>query len=231
MTSGTLNCGLAESAVVILSLILATPRANLVRYLLEVLDIEGTEVCSSVLKSTFGFASSVIRWKGFPSQWLTVALMSFSAIVKLLDAAAELMQRAEFIPPVQDAEGFDEELWRKCFELLCDVCGSEELALEDQSQQRRRAGWIIAGDLRDQGANLLLTLWNAVGWPVTQDTAAGLRYGGVSNAPSTPDTMCESTLTADSIRRDSPTLRTRCSACACRATTSCARQRLRFSSR
>jgi dedicator of cytokinesis protein 3 len=186
-----LNCGLAETAVVILSLILATPRVNLVRYLLEVLDIEGTEVCSNVLKSTFGFASSAIRWKAFPSQWLTVALMSFSAVVKLLDAAAELMQRDDFIPPVENAEGFDEELWRKCLELLCDVCGSEELALEDQSQQRRRAGWIIAGDLRDQGANLLLTLWNAVGWPVTQDsTAAGLRYGGVSDAPGLSDAVC-----------------------------------------
>lgn len=183
--SATFNCGLAESAVVIFTLILSAPRANLSRFLAEILEIEGSEACSTILKSLFDFCKSVIRFDAFPRQWLTLSLMCFSAIIRSMDPAAELLEKEVFIPPVRDADSFDVHLWMKCFELLCDLCGSEELALEDQTQQRRRAEWIVAGDLRDDGAALLLRLWNAIGWPVTEGKQNGhmsdLRYGGVSS--------------------------------------------------
>jgi dedicator of cytokinesis protein 3 len=212
--SGTLNCGLAESAVVILSLILATPRANLLRYLLEVLDIEGAESCAAVLKATYDFSASVISWKAFPSQWLTLSLMAFSSVIKFVDAAAEVMDREVFIPPVKNTEAFDEQLWMKCFNLLCDLCGSQELALEDQTHQRRRAGWIIAGDLRDDGAGLLLRLWNAMGWPVAdvnqKSAVRNLRYGGVSTRQPLKFLQwrlahADSALVSDAIRQSSGT--------------------------
>jgi dedicator of cytokinesis protein 3 len=181
---GTFNCGLAECAVVVLSLILATPRRNVDRYLVEMLDIEGKERTSTTIQSILSFSSSVIHFQAFPKQWLSLSLMSFSSITKFLYPIIDLLQREEFIPPVEEAEGFDSGLFMSCLELLCDLCGSDELALEDHTQQKRRAGWIIAGDLRDEGSGLLLSLWGALGW--SEEGAGGspgLRHGGVSSQP------------------------------------------------
>ncbi|KAK8853154.1 hypothetical protein IAR55_003855 [Kwoniella newhampshirensis] len=175
----TFNCGLAETAVVILTLIMASPQPNISRCLNEILEIDGSATCIATLKSTFDFCSSVIAFQAFPSQWLTLSLMAFSAIIKLMECVADLLEKEAFVPPIKQTEAFDVELWTKCFELLCDLCGSEELALEEQTQQRRRAEWIIAGDLRDAGADLLMRLWNAIGWPLDAgQREGGLRYGG-----------------------------------------------------
>ncbi|WVQ67084.1 uncharacterized protein L199_005278 [Kwoniella botswanensis] len=178
----TFNCGLAETAVVILTLILSSPRPNITRWLNEVLDIEGVSSLSDTLKSTFAFCSSVIGSSAFPKQWLTLSLMSLSSISKFLTTLTPLLESEHFIPSIENADSFDITLWTKLFELLCEFCGSEELALEDMTQQRRRAEWIIAGDLRDEGAALLGRLWNAIGWPVDgpQGKVDGmeLRYGG-----------------------------------------------------
>ncbi|KAK4687917.1 hypothetical protein P7C73_g2195, partial [Tremellales sp. Uapishka_1] len=172
------RCGSAEAAVVILTLILACPRHNLDRWFEESIEVDGVSGTSDILKSIFAFFKSVVRFEPFPRQWLTLSLMSFSVIIKTMTAVAQVMYREAFIPPIKDSTSFDAALWRSCFELLCDVCGSNELALEEQSEQRRRAEWIIAGDLRDEGAGLLLGLWNAIGWPLDGAHSDGLRYGG-----------------------------------------------------
>ncbi|WVR07765.1 hypothetical protein IAU60_004808 [Kwoniella sp. DSM 27419] len=177
----TFNCGLAENAVVILTLISASPRDNVRRWLVEVLDIEGISSLSATLRSTFDFCRSIVRFEAFPRQWLTLSLMCFSSIIKLIDIIADIMVKPAFIPPAQDADSFNVALWSKLFQVLCEICGSKELALEDQTHQRRRAEWIIAGDLRDQAAELLMRLWSAIGWPVdgARMTQGGeLRYGG-----------------------------------------------------
>ncbi|WVQ84302.1 hypothetical protein IAT38_006454 [Cryptococcus sp. DSM 104549] len=181
------NCGLAESAVVIITLVLASPRQNILRWLAEVLEIEGVDACGELLLQCFDFAKSVIRFEAFPSQWLTLRLMCFSGILKLLDCIAQIMEKDVFVPPPPtsawagqggEAPEFNVVLWRTCFELLCDFCGSDELALEERTQQSRRAEWIVAGDLRDEGAGLLMRLWNAIGWPLDVPGGDGLRYGG-----------------------------------------------------
>ena len=164
--------------MVVLTLFIAVPHANLSRFLNETLDIEGTQGCAVFLKTLFDFCKSVILFDAFPRQWLTLSLMSFSAIIRLMDPVANLLEQDAFLPPVKEPERFDVQLWTKCFKLLCDLCASDELALEDQMQQRRRAEWIIAGDLRDDGSALLLRLWDAIGWHEAGSNA--LRYGGVS---------------------------------------------------
>ncbi|WWC91624.1 uncharacterized protein L201_006570 [Kwoniella dendrophila CBS 6074] len=180
--SETFNCGQAETAVVILTLILSSPRPNITRWLNEVLDIEGVSSLSETLKSTFEFCTSIIQFSAFPKQWLTLSLMSFSSILKFLTTLAPILETEYFVPSVENADNFEVQLWTKCFELLCDFCGSEELALEDMTQQRRRAEWVIAGDMRDEAAALLMRLWNSIGWPVddpqNQTNGSELRYGG-----------------------------------------------------
>lgn len=185
-TSGIFNGSLAECTVVVCTLILASPKRNLSSWFKELLDIEGADATSTILQTIFDFAQSIVQYESFPRQWLTLGLMCLQAIVKVLDPIAKIMEREAFIPPVQRADEFDLRLWTKAFELLCELCASEELALEDQAPQRRRAEWIIAGDLRDQGADLLLRMWNAIGWPAEsgrrQGKAESLRYGGVGFA-------------------------------------------------
>nr|XP_018260970.1 uncharacterized protein I303_06687 [Kwoniella dejecticola CBS 10117]OBR83128.1 hypothetical protein I303_06687 [Kwoniella dejecticola CBS 10117] len=179
-SSETFNSGLAETAVVILTLVLASPRPNITRWLNEVLDIEGVSSLSDTLKMTFKFCRSVIAFEAFPKTWLTLSLMSFSSILKFLTTLTPILESENFIPKMDDANLFDSALWTGLFELLCEFLGSEELVLEDMSQQRRRAEWIIVGDLRDEGSILLTRLWNAIGWPVDGVQADGteLRYGG-----------------------------------------------------
>lgn len=178
------NCGLAETAVVILSLVFATPQQNLSRWLSEMLDIQGTWACSQTLTTIFRFAKSVLRAEAFPKEWLTLSLMAHGAIVRFMSAAVEVMEKEEFIPLVKDSSEFDVLIWTECLELLCDVCLSEALTLEEHTHQRRRAGWIIAGDLREEAIALLVRLWNAIGWPIdeTDTTGQSPRYGGVSSA-------------------------------------------------
>lgn len=45
--------------------------------------------------------------------------------------------------------------------------------------QKRRAVWRLAGDIRGEGAGILLRLWEALGWPesVSADAGAVTRYG------------------------------------------------------
>ena len=45
--------------------------------------------------------------------------------------------------------------------------------------QKRRAVWRLAGDIRGEGAAILLRLWLALGWPDHASThpGAGLPYG------------------------------------------------------
>lgn len=178
----TFNCGLAETAVVILSLIFASPPQNLRRWLAEMLEIEGQEACSSTLTSIFRFAKSVTSFEAFPKQWLTLSLMAHGAIVRFLLAASEILEKEAFIPLVKDSTDFDVQLWTECLDLLCDICLSDALLLEEHTHQRRRAGWIIAGDLRETSVALLVRLWDAIGWPIDETDASGVvpRYGGVS---------------------------------------------------
>jgi dedicator of cytokinesis protein 3 len=45
--------------------------------------------------------------------------------------------------------------------------------------QKRRAVWRLAGDIRGEGAAILLRLWLALGWPdhASANTGGGLPYG------------------------------------------------------
>jgi len=176
------KCSMAETAVVILSLILASPVNNFHRWLSEILDIEGSQACSKLLISMFKFAKSIISFEAFPKTWLTLSLMAHGSIVKMLGSAAEILETESFIPVIRDSPSFDVPLWSAYFEVLCDLIGSEALALEEHTHQKRRAGWVIAGDLRDDAVGLLVRLWNAIGWPVDESdtTGASPRYGGVS---------------------------------------------------
>lgn len=176
----------AECAIVILSLLLSSPRENLDNYLAEMLDIQGRESTSTRLGLLISVAQSVIAGAAFPENWMTINLVALSGVIKVMHAIGDLLQHSDFLPApasgaTQGANGrtedsangddaslqdsnrpFDVDLWKSIFALLCDYCASPQLSLEDHTTQRRRAGWIMVGDLRDEGATLLLKLWNTL---------------------------------------------------------------------
>lgn len=80
-----------------------------------------------------------------------------------------------FLPDPDDAETFNTELWKLFFTTLLKLVGSSSLALETFAEQKRRAVWKIAGDVREHGADLLRKTWEAIGWETTTDERA--RYG------------------------------------------------------
>jgi dedicator of cytokinesis protein 3 len=175
--AGTFKCGLAEISVVISTLVIASPRTNIIRWLEEKLDIDGIDHVKDVLKLAFEVFNSVIRFDAFPQQWLTLSGLGFTAVMRFFEPLISFLSRSEFVPPIEEMDRFDVGLWASCIELLCDLLASNELALEDQGPQRRRASWIISGDLRDQGAVQLTKLWNAIGWqPISHKQTH--RYGG-----------------------------------------------------
>lgn len=197
------NCGLAEIAVTVLSLIFATPQQNLSRWLSEMLDIQGTYATSQTLTTIFRFAKSVLQAEAYPKQWLTLSLMAHGAIVRFMAAAVEVMEKEEFIPLVKDSADFDVSIWTECLELLCDLCLSDALTLEEHTHQRRRAGWIIAGDLREEAVVLLVRSWNAIGWPIDENDTSGQspRYGGVSSLCLSLILWANSVIVSDSVYR------------------------------
>lgn len=55
---------------------------------------------------------------------------------------------------------------------------------EPLSFQKRRAVWRLAGDIRGEGASIMLTLWQALGWGEHSSTAGEptMRFGVSTNS-------------------------------------------------
>ncbi|MCJ1350063.1 MAG: hypothetical protein MMC33_000044 [Icmadophila ericetorum] len=106
---------------------------------------------------------SILNGDGFPSSWLTLHVFHHRTILKNLYSMYEVML-IKLLPSPEDADSFDTEIWRMFFTALLKLVRSEALALETLPEQKRRAVWKIAGDVREQGAELLRRSWNAIGW-------------------------------------------------------------------
>ena len=107
--------------------------------------------------------TSILNGEAFPSSWLTLHVFHHRTIFKNLYTMFEVMVE-KLLPPPEDADNFDTDIWRMFFNVLLKLVRSEALALETLPEQKRRAVWKIAGDVREQGAELLRRSWNAIGW-------------------------------------------------------------------
>ncbi|KXJ96831.1 hypothetical protein Micbo1qcDRAFT_129833 [Microdochium bolleyi] len=139
------------------------------------LQLELTEDdLASVLKNTLQVHMSILQGEAFPSSWLSVHIFHHKSTMKTLQYLASIMLE-QFLPHPDDAESFDTELWKMFFTTLLKLVGSECLALETFPEQKRRAVWKIAGDVREHGAELLRRTWEAIGWETSSDERS--RYG------------------------------------------------------
>ncbi|KAI5787677.1 hypothetical protein DFH27DRAFT_592401 [Peziza echinospora] len=111
---------------------------------------------------------SILNCEAFPQTWLSVHIYQHKSTMRTLETLAGILVDS-FLPDPDDADRFNMELWQAFFSTLLMLVGSDALALETFPEQKRRAVWKIAGDVREQGADLLRRTWEAIGWETSAE--------------------------------------------------------------
>ncbi|KAK8248265.1 C2 domain in Dock180 and Zizimin proteins-domain-containing protein [Phyllosticta capitalensis] len=128
----------------------------------------------SFLSDTLQVLMASLDGGAFPKTWLSTNIYHHKATMKALEKLSGVLIDS-FIPDPDQAEEFATDLWRSFFDTLLKLVSSDALALETFPEQKRRAVWKIAGDVRELGAELLRRSWDAIGWETTADDRD--RYG------------------------------------------------------
>ncbi|KAL8947516.1 MAG: hypothetical protein Q9222_006211 [Ikaeria aurantiellina] len=118
--------------------------------------------------------SSILSGDAFPNEWLSLHVYYHCSALRTLETLHDIMI-ADFLPSPDDADDFNTAMWGKYFVTLLSLVGSRSLALETFAEQKRRAVWKIAGDVREQGSSLLRRSWEAIGWESSPEEQR--RYG------------------------------------------------------
>ncbi|KAJ3508883.1 hypothetical protein NLJ89_g5517 [Agrocybe chaxingu] len=155
------------------------PRGYITTFLESSLDIEGRERFIGLLSQFFKVATSILENDAFPKTWMNVNILAHKVLIKIMEPISIIMEK-EFIPPRESESQFDSSIWRECLQMLLKLLSSEQLMIEEFSPQKRRAVWRLAGDIRGEGATILLNLWQALGSSEHMSTNGepALRYGG-----------------------------------------------------
>jgi hypothetical protein len=131
---------------------------------------------ATLLDDTLRVHLSILHCEAFPASWLSVHIYHHKSTMKTLQYLAGILLES-FLPNPDDAGSmnYNTELWKMFFMTLLKLVGSDSLALETFPEQKRRAVWKIAGDVREHGAELLRRTWEAIGWDTSADERR--RYG------------------------------------------------------
>ncbi|OLN87309.1 Dedicator of cytokinesis protein 1 [Colletotrichum chlorophyti] len=129
---------------------------------------------TALLENTLRVHMSILMGEAFPPEWLSVHIYHHKSTMKTLQYLSSILLES-FLPHPDDAENFNTELWKMFFTTMLKLVGSPSLALETFPEQKRRAVWKIAGDVREHGAELLRRTWEAIGWETSSDERA--RFG------------------------------------------------------
>ncbi|KAL6913898.1 hypothetical protein FSST1_011658 [Fusarium sambucinum] len=123
---------------------------------------------TTLLENLLRVHMSILKGEAYPLEWLSVHIHHHKSTMRTLEYLAGTMLES-FLPEPEEAETFNTELWKLFFTTLLKLVGSTSLALETFPEQKRRAVWKIAGDVREHGAELLRQTWEAIGWETTSD--------------------------------------------------------------
>lgn len=131
---------------------------------------------TDILSPSLDVVMSILSGGAFPKEWLSLYIFHHKTSLQILESLFEVMV-TNYIPSPNDADedDFNTGLWRKYLLTLLTLVGSDTLALEFFPEQKRRAVWKIAGDVREQGAGLLKRSWEAIGWEASPEEQE--RYG------------------------------------------------------
>ncbi|OAX85104.1 hypothetical protein ACJ72_00517 [Emergomyces africanus] len=137
------------------------------------LSLKGDEL-ALFLTQALETHKSVLNCEAYPSTWLSLHIYHHRSTLKSLEYLSTMLMDS-FLPPPDDADNFDMELWKLFFDTLLKLVSSDALTLETFPEQKRRAVWKIAGDVREHGADLLRRTWEAIGWDTNSEEQE--RYG------------------------------------------------------
>ncbi len=129
---------------------------------------------TNLLSPSLDFVMSILSGDAFPKEWLSLYIYHHKTSLQILESLFEVMV-TNHIPFIDDADDFNTELWSNYLLTLLTLVRSKTLALETFPEQKRRAVWKIAGDVREQGAGLLKRSWEAIGWEASPEEQK--RYG------------------------------------------------------
>ncbi|PHH80429.1 hypothetical protein CDD80_1633 [Ophiocordyceps camponoti-rufipedis] len=159
-----------DEALAELSAILSAISSSSVGMQLETAEGDLTVMLENLLQVHM----SILSGDAFPLSWLSVHIYHHKSTMRTLTYLAGILLES-YLPDADEAENFNTQLWKLFFLTLLKLVGSTSLALETFPEQRRRAVWKIAGDVREHGAELLRDTWEAVGWDTSPDERS--RYG------------------------------------------------------
>ncbi|TEY77328.1 hypothetical protein BOTCAL_0056g00370 [Botryotinia calthae] len=123
---------------------------------------------ATLIEGLLNIHLSILECEAFPQNWLSVRIFHHKSTLKTLEYLASILLDG-FLPHPDDAEEYNAELWKAFFTTLLKLVGSDSLALETFPEQKRRAVWKIAGDVRENGAELLRRTWEFIGWDTTPE--------------------------------------------------------------
>lgn len=123
---------------------------------------------SDYILSSLTVLRSLLKNDAFPATWLTLHVYHHSSALTILDYLSSLLI-SSYLPAPEDAETFDMQLWKSFLDTLLALVSSHALTLELFPEQKRRAVWKIAGDVRQSGADLLRKSWESLGWEAEND--------------------------------------------------------------
>jgi dedicator of cytokinesis protein 3 len=133
----------------------------------SVVDVPG------ILLQALKVGQSILDCEAFPPSWVSLHVSHHRFSIGSLQRIQEIL--LEWIPDIyapnaDEAFEFDTNIWRQFFDTLFAVVTSPALAMETFPEQKRRAIWKIAGDVREQGAQLLKRSWEAIGWETDESS-------------------------------------------------------------
>lgn len=131
------------------------------------LKLQGQDLMDYIL-STLAVLRSLLKNDAFPATWLSLHIYHHSSALTVLNYLSSLLV-SSYLPKPEDAESFDMQLWKTFLDTLLTLVSSPALTLELFPEQKRRAVWKIAGDVRQSGADLLRKAWESLGWEATAD--------------------------------------------------------------
>ncbi|EXJ81548.1 hypothetical protein A1O1_07612 [Capronia coronata CBS 617.96] len=131
------------------------------------IKLKGRDLSDYVV-SALGVLRSLLQNQAYPSTWLSLHIYHHSSALAVLEHLFSLLASA-CLPSPEDAETFDMQLWKSFLDTILTLVSSPALTLEVFSEQKRRAVWKIAGDVRQAGADLLRRAWEILGWEASAD--------------------------------------------------------------
>jgi dedicator of cytokinesis protein 3 len=131
------------------------------------LKLRGQELTRYIV-STLAVLQSLLRNDAYPPTWLSLHIYHHASALTILGHLASLLI-SNYLPVPEDADTFDMQLWKTFLDTLLNLVSSPALTLELFPEQKRRAVWKIAGDVRQAGADLMRQTWQSLGWEASAD--------------------------------------------------------------